>query len=79
MVKALVEGLFSRAAEGVAAAAIFVWLATTPRPIEESRLFWITGAITLGLIVWIYLIFYLLGKGCGQSRESVEMLRLPEG
>jgi len=33
----------------------------------------------LCLIFWIYLIFYLLGKGCGQSRETVEMFRLPEG
>jgi len=79
MAKALVEGLFSRVAEGLAAAAIFVWLASISGRIEEASLFWITGAITLCLIFWIYLIFYLLGKGCGQSRETVEMFRLPEG
>jgi len=79
MAKALVEGLFARAAEGLTAVAIFAWLASETAPIEEASLFWVTGAITVGLIIWIYLIFYLLGKGCGQTREMVEMFHLPEG
>jgi len=78
MAKALVEGLFARLAEGVAAVAIFVWLATIAGPMDEISLSWITVAIIVCLAVWIYLIMYLLGKGCGQSRETVERFRLPD-
>ncbi len=39
----------------------------------------IAGAITICLVFWIYFVFYLLGRGCGQTPESEDRLRLPDG
>jgi ATP:ADP antiporter, AAA family len=76
--KALVDELFSRVAEGLGAAALFVWLSGLSSR-ANPNLLGISGAITVCLVLWIYLIFYLRGRGCGQSPESEEEIRLPDG
>lgn len=78
MTKALVDGLFAKLAEGLGAGVLFLWLSTRSASLDESSLWWMTGAITAFLILWILLILYLLGRGCGESRTFDEMLRFPD-
>jgi AAA family ATP:ADP antiporter len=76
--RALIDGLSTRVAEGFGAGALFVWLSLLSNP-THLNLLGIAGAITICLVFWIYFVFYLLGRGCGQTPESEDRLRLPDG
>lgn len=80
VVKALVDGLFARMAEGVGAGALLIWFSLGSSGPEGSlNLSLFSWAIAFCVLFWIYLVFYLLGRGCGRSRKFDEMFRLPDG
>jgi ATP/ADP translocase len=78
MAKVMVDGLFARIAEGMAAVALYIWLSRLPSLDIGLDLSWISWIIVAAVLLWIVLTRYLAQRGCSEIDERDSVIRLPD-
>lgn len=78
MAKVMVDGLFARMSEGIAAAALYIWLSRIPTLDANLNLSWISWVIVAVVFLWIMLTRYLAKRGCSQIDDVDYMVRIPD-
>ena len=78
MAKVMVDGLFARMSEGMAAAALYVWLSRIQSLEADLDLSWISWVIVAAVLLWVVLTRYLAKQGCAEIDELDPVIRLPD-
>ena len=78
MAKVMVDGLFARMSEGMAAAALYVWLSRMQSLEADLDLSWISWVIVAAVLLWVVLTRYLAKQGCAEIDEFDPVIRLPD-
>ncbi|MEE8348205.1 MAG: hypothetical protein V3R94_01445 [Acidobacteriota bacterium] len=78
MAKVMVDGLFARISEGIAAVALYIWLLSVPNLEADLKLSWVTWVILVSVLLWILLTRYLSKRGCSEIEERDAVIRLPD-
>lgn len=78
MAKVMVDGLFARISEGMAAVALYIWLSRLPSLEADLNLSWISWIIVAAVLLWIVLTRYLVQRGCSEIEERDSVIRLPD-
>ncbi len=78
MAKVMVDGLFARMSEGMAAAALYIWLSRIQSLEADLDLSWISWVIVAAVVAWIVLTRYLAKRGCSEIDELDPVIRLPD-
>ena len=77
--KVVVDGAVQRVAEGVGAAVLLIWLATTEASLQQLSFTWLSWMIVVSSILWLMLTRYLGALGCADLQPSEVLIRLPDG
>ncbi len=78
MAKVMVDGLFARMSEGMAAVALYIWLSRMASLEADLDLSWISWVIVAAVVAWIALTRYLAKRGCSEIDEVDSAIRLPD-
>ncbi len=78
MAKVMVDGLFARVSEGMAAAALYIWLSRIQSLEADLDLSWISWVIVAAVLLWVVLTRYLAKQGGAEIDELDPVIRLPD-
>jgi AAA family ATP:ADP antiporter len=78
MAKVIVDGLFARVAEGIAAACLLVWLQGQAGSLTLASLNWLSWAIIVTVLLWVGVTRYLSRIGCANVSPDEATIRLPD-
>ena len=77
MAKVIVDGIFARMSEGIAAA-LYLWLLQTPTLEAGLNLSWLSWVIVAVLLLWIILTRYVGQCGYSQIDDIDPIVRIPD-
>ena len=78
MAKVMVDGLFARMSEGMAAVALYIWLSRIQSLEADLDLSWISWVIVAAVLLWVVLTRYLAKQSCAGIDEFDPVIRLPD-
>ena len=77
--KVIVDGLFAKLSEGIAAASLFLWVRQAYATLTPASLNWISWVIIGAVLGWVAVTRYLNRIGCSDISQVESMIRLPDG
>ncbi len=78
MAKVMVDGLFARVSEGMAAVGLYIWLSRIQSLEADLDLSWISWVIFAAVLLWVVLTRYLAKQGGAKIDELDPVIRLPD-